>query len=352
MIAIDGSPLVFGPHSVARMLQGWLAGWPGLDEPDGPLLLLPDGDAPSGFPQARVRRDATPSRSTRRFRSLLAGHVVETRAEGLLCPWMAVPDLRPFDVPVVAMVHELPWVRHGPIEGRRRRWSQKLWLRRIAERCAALLVPSRATRGDLIAAKAELAPRVHLVPHGFDPRAFHAARRPPDRPPYALMLGVGADRPHARKKGLDVLLEAWPRAELDGWRLVLAGEPALRLPPGVDVEAPVTRDDLADLVAGASMLVYPSRMEGFGFPPLEAMAAGVPVLATDAGSVPEVVGDAAFVVPAADVGALIQGLRRVATDEILRTELRARGAARARAFPVEAAGQRIVEVFAGLGVRA
>ena len=352
MIAIDGSPLVFGPFSVARMLEGWLAGWPGLDEPDGPLLLLPSGDAPAGFPPEHVRRDDKPSPNARRFRSMLAGHVVGARAQGLLAPWMAVPDLRPFDVPVVAMVHELPWVRHGPIEGRRRMWSQKLWLQRITERCAALLVPSEATRDDLVRAKPGLDERIRLVPHGFDPAPWKAARRAPDDPPYALMLGVGAGRAHARKKGLDVLLEAWPQAGLEGWRLVLVGEPALRVPAGVEVHAARTGDALTDLVAGASMLVYPSRMEGFGFPPLEAMAAGVPVLATNAGSVPEVVGDAAHVVPAGDVVALVEGLRRVALDEMLRIELQARGAAQAHAFPVETAAARIVEAFATLGVRA
>ncbi len=352
MIAIDGSPLAFGPFSVARMLRGWLAGWPGLDEPDGPLLLLPGGQAPPGFPPAHVRADERPSPSARRFRMMIAGHVVGARAQGLLAPWMAVPDLRPFDVPVVPTVHELPWVRHGPIEGRRRMWSQQLWLTRLEERAAALLVPSASTRDDVAAARPRLAARVHVVPHGFDPAPWEAARRAPDDPPYALMLGCGDGRAHARKKGLDVLLDAWGRVRPAGWRLVLVGTPALRVPSDVDVRAPVEGDALHDLVAGASLLVYPSRMEGFGFPPLEAMAADVPVLTTDAGSLPEVVGDAADVVPAGDVDALADALTRLTTDEAAREALRARGRARARAFPVAAAAEAIVALFASLGVRA
>ena len=352
MIAIDGSPLTFGPPSVARMLRGWLTGWPGLHEPDGPLLLLPDGEPPKGYPPAHVRRDEQPSKSARRFRSMLAGHVVGARAQALLCPWMAVPDLRAFDTPVVAMVHELPWVRHGPIEGRRRMWSQKLWLPRLAERCAALLVPSTATRDDLLAVRPDFEDRTHLVHHGFDPAPWEAAAREPDDPPYVVMLGIGEGRAHARKKGLDVMLHAWRAHAPDGWRLVLVGRAALPVPADVEVRAPVEGDTLYDLVAGASLLVYPSRMEGFGFPPLEAMAAGVPVLTTDAGSIPEVVADAAEVVPPGDADALGLALRALADDPARRDGLRAKGRDRARAFPAEAAGKAIVDVFAHLGVRA
>ncbi len=352
MIAIDGSPLVFGPHSVARMLRGWLQGWPGLDNPDGPLLLLPGGEAPASFPQAHVRREEKPSRSPGRFRAMIPGQVVGARAQGLLVPWMAVPDLRPFDVPVVGTIHELPWVRHGPVEGRLRMWKQRWWLRHCAERCAAVLVPSEATRVDAAAACPALAERLHVVPHGFDPAPWEAAQRAPDDPPYALMVGTGMDPSHGRKKGLDVLYDAWRAAAPEGWRLVLAGRVPLRVPPGAEVVEAPDDEALHALVAGASLLVYPSRMEGFGFPPLEAMAAGTPVLTTDAGSIPEVVGDAAHVVPAGDAAALAEGLRLLAGDAALRDTLRTRGRVRARAFDPSAAGTAIVELFATLGVRA
>ena len=92
-------------------------------------------------------------------------------------------------------------------------------------------------------------------------------------------------------------------------------------------------DDHAALLAGASVLAYPSLYEGFGHPPFEAMAAGVPVVTTDAGSLPEVVGDAALFVAPGDDAALADALRRVLTDARLRDDLVARGYVRARAFP-------------------
>jgi glycosyltransferase involved in cell wall biosynthesis len=94
----------------------------------------------------------------------------------------------------------------------------------------------------------------------------------------------------------------------------------------------VSSEDRADLLAGASVLAYPSHYEGFGFPPLEAMAAGVPVVTTRAGAVPEVVGDAALVVDVDDDDALADALQRVLDDDARRHDLVARGHARHQVF--------------------
>ena len=90
----------------------------------------------------------------------------------------------------------------------------------------------------------------------------------------------------------------------------------------------MSADERADLLAGASVLAFPSHYEGFGFPPLEAMAAGIPVVATRAGAVPEVVGDAARLVDPDDADALADALHGVLTDDATRRDLVARGRAR------------------------
>jgi glycosyltransferase involved in cell wall biosynthesis len=113
------------------------------------------------------------------------------------------------------------------------------------------------------------------------------------------------------------------------------------------VRAPgyVSAEDRRDLLAGASVLAYPSHYEGFGIPPLEAMAVGVPVVATRAGAVPEVVGDAAWLVEVDDVDALASALHCVQTDEAVRSDLVARGHARHEAFSWASAVDQLVELY-------
>jgi glycosyltransferase involved in cell wall biosynthesis len=100
-----------------------------------------------------------------------------------------------------------------------------------------------------------------------------------------------------------------------------------------------------DLLAGASVLAYPSHYEGFGFPPLEAMAAGVPVVAARAGAIPEVVGDAALLIDPDDVDDLATALDTVLTDEDERDTLVARGTIRQARFSWARAADELVGVY-------
>lgn len=156
--------------------------------------------------------------------------------------------------------------------------------------------------------------RVRVVPFGV-PEVAEAGPPPVDGP-YVLALGGGGTR-----KRTDVLRDAM--AAFPDLQLVVTGEP----PTGWVEDA--TR---AALLRGATVLAYPSAYEGFGFPVLEAMSVGVPVVASAVGGVPEVAGDAAVLVPPEDVDALRAGLQR-ALDE--RESLVTRGRARAAGFTWE-----------------
>ena len=103
--------------------------------------------------------------------------------------------------------------------------------------------------------------------------------------------------------------------------------------------------DLAPLYAGAAAMVYPSFYEGFGLPPLEAMACGCPVITSNATSLPEVVGDAGLTVDPKDVAGFAEAIRRVATDPALRAELSARGLARSALFTWGETARRYLEAF-------
>ena len=93
------------------------------------------------------------------------------------------------------------------------------------------------------------------------------------------------------------------------------------------------------------MFVFPSLYEGFGLPPLEAMACGTPVVTSNASSLPEVVGDAAVLVDPYDARSIAEGIRRVLVDDVLRADLSARGAARAQSFSWEQAARRVHQIY-------
>ncbi|MER3404504.1 MAG: glycosyltransferase family 1 protein, partial [Chloroflexota bacterium] len=105
---------------------------------------------------------------------------------------------------------------------------------------------------------------------------------------------------------------------------------------------------LRALYTAASALAYPSLYEGFGIPPLEAMACGTPVVASNVSSIPEVVGDAGLLVDPLDHGALAAALARVLTDRALAQELRRRGLERARQFTWERQARKLMALYRGI----
>jgi glycosyltransferase involved in cell wall biosynthesis len=140
-----------------------------------------------------------------------------------------------------------------------------------------------------------------------------------------------------------VLVVAGP----DGWGVESFDDAVARARFGARVRrlGYVTDAERADLLAGASVLAYPSLYEGFGHPPLEAMAAGVPVVTARAGALPEAVGDAALLVEPTDVDALADALTRALTDSELRAQLVARGHERVRKFPWARALDELVALY-------
>jgi glycosyltransferase involved in cell wall biosynthesis len=107
----------------------------------------------------------------------------------------------------------------------------------------------------------------------------------------------------------------------------------------------VPDDDLAALFSACEAFVFPSLYEGFGLPPLEAMAAGAPVVCSNASSLPEVVGDAALLVNPREVGEIANAIERVITDSALRDELRTKGLAQAKKFSWERAARETLAVY-------
>jgi glycosyltransferase involved in cell wall biosynthesis len=251
----------------------------------------------------------------------------------------------------VATVHEVPWVR----DERSGKLKHAVRLFLGIKYAAAIVAPSRQTAADIERLYPDTADRVEVVYPGVG-AAFRQQRGRLDiqealgrlgipEAPYFLFVGT-----LRRKKNVVLLLEAFARVaeSLPEMRLVYAGktgedEAALRartaelgLADRVTFAGYVEDEDLPRLYAAATALVYPSVSEGFGFPIVESFACGTPVLASDAGSIPEVAEEAALLVPANDIDALAEGLVQIVTDGRQRRFLIDRGLARARDFSWEA----------------
>jgi glycosyltransferase involved in cell wall biosynthesis len=174
--------------------------------------------------------------------------------------------------------------------------------------------------------------------------------------PFVLALGT-----LERRKNVPALVDAFARAtgELRDLRLVLAGADGddatavgaaiERLDPArrarVHRLGPVTDAGKAWLLEHAAVLAYPSLDEGFGFPLLEAQQAGLPIVATRAGSIPEVGGEGAALVEAGDVDALAAALVRVTTDRCVRADLVAKGRANLARFDWQRSAAAIAALY-------
>ena len=230
-------------------------------------------------------------------------------------------------VPTVVTLHDVQHRDLPEFFGPARRSFRRVAYDRAARSASAVIVTSEFVRGRGIELL-ELDPAsVHVIPHGVN----HTLFRPGDEEREPFLLYPARPWPH---KNHVRLFEAFAtlRKTRPQLRLVLTGGGLERLgtlPDGVERWGVVPAAELASLYRRAAVTVFPSLYEGFGLPPLEAMASGCPVAAADTAAIPEVCGGAAVLFDPLDPESIAAGI--LDADE-RRDELREKGLARAAAF--------------------
>jgi glycosyltransferase involved in cell wall biosynthesis len=240
-------------------------------------------------------------------------------------------------------------------------WYEWL-LPRLVKQVRHIIAISEFTKRRLVERLRVRPERVTVIPNGVEAR-FHprgrsetdAVRRELGIPTPAYLLCVGSLEP---RKNLGRLLLAWSRIEgtvPEEVSLVVAGARGsarvfqsvalANIPPRVHFTGYVSDDQLPSLYSGALALVYPSLCEGFGLPPLEAMASGVPVVTSCTSSMPEVVGEDAVLVDPEGVESIADGIQRVVSSNALRQELSRRGLERAREITWERTAQQTLQLL-------
>lgn len=346
-VAFDVTPAISGGTGIARYVNELGAA---LERRGVELRRFAVGRAAHPAP-AQTRRLPIPARVLERWWPALPEPTAErlvggadlVHATGLIVPRTHRP--------LVVTVHDLAALRHPELHPARHVRQQRLLVSRLG-RAAAVLAVSQATADDLVRLGIA-AEQIVVSPLGVT--ALLAARpagaEDPTMRPYVLAVGETS-----RRKRHALLLRALARlnGDLD---LVVAGPPGaqdhaleslaaeLGISPRVKRLRGVSDAALGAIYRGAVALCFPSVSEGFGLPVLEAMAVGLPVLASDIPTTREVAGDAAIYVTSDDERSWAEAIGAVASDVGLRASVAAAGKARAAQFRWERTAQATVEAY-------
>jgi glycosyltransferase involved in cell wall biosynthesis len=309
-----------GPHGIGRFAQEVLSRLPGHTQlENGPKVLSP----------------------TDSF--WLTYQIITKRPRVFFSPGFNPPLICP--APLVFTIHDLIQIQVPEVITVDKLLYYRAVLRPAARRAYRVLTVSNYCRDEIVKWCGLPADRVINVGNGVG-TVFRPAG-PRYEPGFPYMLYVGSQRLH---KNLRRLIQAFRKIDYPELHLLITGSatPEFRayidgagISDRVRFLGCVTDDKLAAIYRGAILLVLPSISEGFGLPPLEAMACGTPVVVSRRTAPPEVVGDAGILIDPFDIGDLRSGLERVLADTGLRSTLCRLGIERSRQFSWDRVAERV-----------
>ncbi len=372
-IAIDYTPAALQGAGVGRYTRGLVdALLPLLQPEDALTLLFPRGAAPfarRNWPQqVRIRRLPLPDRyQTILWQRLRLPLPVEWwcgEVDIFHAPNFLLPPVR--RARTLLTIHDLAFLTRPQYAWPPLRRFLTAAVPRSVARAHHILADSQASKQDAMRLFGLPPQCITVVGAGVDPRfrPLAATETAGVRAKYGLdwpfVFSISTLEP---RKNFDGLIRAFARARRQArlpHHLVIAGGKGWLYE---DIFAAVEEEDAGDFVHFlgfapdsdlpalynlAQLFAFPSHYEGFGLPLLEALACGTPALATATSSLPEIAGNAAFLVPVDDDEALVAGLTHLLTDADARAELAARGPAQAARFTWPAAAQRLLAVYRAL----
>jgi glycosyltransferase involved in cell wall biosynthesis len=253
-------------------------------------------------------------------------------------------------------VHDLGYLHFPEAHLPRQRWYLDRSTRWHTRTAAHLLADSAATKRDLVEKYRANSDKITVAYPGLDPsvkrvddpvKIAHVKAKYNLEGDYLLYLGTIQPR-----KNLQRLITAFLQLPTSNLQLLIAGKPGWyadellrQANDRIKFVGYVAAADKNALLSGSTAFVFPSLYEGFGFPVLEAMACGVPVLCSNTSSLPEVAGEAAMLVNPLEMDDIGRGLREVTTNEDLRRTLIERGYQQAPKFTWQACAAAVLNVF-------
>lgn len=269
------------------------------------------------------------------------------------------------DGKTVITVHDMVYRTYPETVRGRTKQILDMGLASSMKRADMIVTVSEFSKSEIIRYFPQHESKIRVVPCGVDLDRFKPCQQPERIPEVKKKLGiegeyflyVGTIEP---RKNLERLINAYNifcQHEKDAPKLVLAGGKGwlydgifqrvtdLKLEDKVLFTQYIPDEDMNPLMCGALAFVFPSIYEGFGIPPLEAMACGVPVLASNAASLPEVTGDCAVTCDPYSEEEIAEGLRRLYSDSELRADLSRRGLERAKTLTWDSSAEKLYSVY-------
>ncbi len=365
-ITIDYTPAAAQTAGIGRLVREQVEAVLAYDRTTSYRLVYPRGAPhPPQFEQSNVTTTELPLSSVwqqRLWHRLRLPLPVEWFT-GEFALYHATDFLRPYvqsQSPTVLTVHDLSFERVPDAASPRLRAFLQAAVPRSVRRATHIIADSEATKQDLIALYGCDAQKISVVLSSVAPR-FRPTQDDAIRTKYQIgdhpfLLCVGTVQPRKNYprvvRALAALGKAWSHVHLviaggKGWLEDELYETIaqLNLQNRVHLIGFADDPDLPALYSAAACTVVASLYEGFGFPVLESMACGTPVIASNVSSLPEVAGDAALLVDPYDVEAIADAMRHVLSDTTLTSDLRRRGKAQAARFIPEATAQQLRDVY-------